>query len=322
MSCGLTIVNAVSYPTDELSHDVEATPKAWLTASTERPPTNDGSNGSSKPLDPLMANLATALHTTLDAEQMLSIFSAYTRERIPHSGLRFAPQRSRFALRVGDDGPARWETSIVVEEELLGQLSVCVHAELSSWESDELHRLSKGIRYPLRNALLHRRAVQAVHRDPLTGTSNRAALELDMHRESRSMPDSTAVAAALVLDVDEFKTINDRHGHASGDAVLRAIAKRVHECIRATDRLYRYGGDEFVVLAAGTDGAGARQLAERIRGAVDDLTLAAIDPNTQVTISVGVTLVRDGDDGYTLFDRADRALYAAKRGGRNRVVMV
>ena len=150
--------------------------------------------------------------------------------------------------------------------------------------------------------------------DAVTGLGNRRALDdalgaLAGHR-----------LAAVLLDLDHFKAYNDRFGHLAGDAALARVGELLRETVRADDLVFRYGGEEFLVLIPGADEAGASRLAERIRHAVRD------DPRTGLeglTISAGVAVADrfSASDPVPLLRRADSALYRAKRDGRDRVVI-
>ncbi|SNS08875.1 diguanylate cyclase (GGDEF) domain-containing protein [Geodermatophilus saharensis] len=159
-------------------------------------------------------------------------------------------------------------------------------------------------------------------RDPLTGLANRRHLVEAAPRTWRQARREGLRVAAMVIDLDHFKRVNDVHGHAVGDAVLQAVAGALAATVRPSDVLARLGGEELVVLGLVGDPAEAGRLAERLRHAV----AAARTPQGHgVTASIGVALTRpvDGEDPaaalWWLVDRADAAMYEAKRSGRDRV---
>src|SRR3954471_18794963 len=158
--------------------------------------------------------------------------------------------------------------------------------------------------------------------DPLTGLYNRRHLVEQAPRIWRQARRDGTRVAAMVLDLDHFKRLNDAHGHAAGDAVLRAVARALSASVRPADVLARTGGEELVVLGMVGDGAEAAHLAERLRAAVAG---SRTDVGHSVTASIGVALTRpvDGEDAgnalWRLVDRADAAMYEAKQQGRDRV---
>jgi diguanylate cyclase (GGDEF)-like protein len=160
------------------------------------------------------------------------------------------------------------------------------------------------------------------NRDPLTGVGNRRAFDAALHREltERSKPRGgrrevdDSPLALLILDLDDFKGVNDHHGHQVGDAVLCKAAARVHSILRSTDTLARIGGDEFAVIAPGAKGEGARQMAEAIRTAVGLREAEAPGPNPTASIGWAV-FPDDGEDFETLMRTADERMLALKRNG-------
>ena len=152
--------------------------------------------------------------------------------------------------------------------------------------------------------------------DDLTDLPNRRALDEEIAHALAGARRTGRPFAVVMVDVDRFKFINDTHGHAVGDATLTAFARRLAGALRGPDRAYRYGGEEFCLLLADTDLAGARTLAERAR---EHIALPFEGTMRALTASFGATAWQPDDTGDTLFRRADRALYAAKGNGRDRV---
>ena len=151
--------------------------------------------------------------------------------------------------------------------------------------------------------------------DGLTGLTNRRGLDRELERLIARGQRAPQNFAAIMVDVDNFKAVNDTHGHAVGDDVLRAVAVRLRRMIRGADVVGRWGGEEFLVIAPDAEGAGAEQLAERMREAVSAKPIGDLT----ITVSAGVALWDERDDLRSMLARADEALYAAKMGGRDQV---
>lgn len=160
---------------------------------------------------------------------------------------------------------------------------------------------------------------QTARTDALTGLFNRRAFDSELPvfmERARALGTGLAVIA---MDLDHFKPVNDRLGHAAGDAVLRGVGKILQQGVRKTDLPCRLGGDEFVVLLSGLTEAAAHGRAEAIRAAIGALSHPGNEAGIQVTATMGGAMYRPGDDVAALLHRADEALYAAKRAGRNQV---
>jgi len=158
--------------------------------------------------------------------------------------------------------------------------------------------------------------------DPLTGVSNRRTLDEGLVKEVSRHHRIGLPLSLAVVDIDHFKTVNDRHGHLVGDEWLRLVATAISSIAhRSADLVSRYGGEEFAVVLPHTDADGARAIAERIRHAVRGIP-PPIAGGAGVTVSVGVCtrVPTGGAEALQMLDLADRALYEAKRGGRDRVV--
>ncbi len=156
--------------------------------------------------------------------------------------------------------------------------------------------------------------------DPLTGVRNRLATNEMMEYLLARAERKEQVLAVLMIDADHFKSVNDRFGHAGGDEVLQGIVTGIRACLRESDVLGRVGGEEFVVLSPETSLNGALTLAERIRKRVETMPLQVDGKAVQLTLSIGVTTAALAErDAEAVYKRADQALYAAKRSGRNQV---
>ncbi len=169
------------------------------------------------------------------------------------------------------------------------------------------------------NAELRRMALV----DGLTGVPNRRAFDEDLARVREQTRRFRRRFSILMLDIDRFKVFNDTLGHEAGDGALRQVARILAAELRQTDKVYRYGGEEFVCLLDESDPNGARAVSERLRGRVQAAGIShpGNPPFGVVTISVGYACYegQDPEEAQELVGRADQALYAAKAGGRNRV---
>lgn len=157
------------------------------------------------------------------------------------------------------------------------------------------------------------------YRDELTGAANRRRLLEELaHQAERDDPGRPV--SVVFFDLDHFKRVNDTRGHDVGDRVLRVVADVAARVVRDGDVVARLGGEEFVIVAPGSGRDDAVRLAERLRVAIPDAVEAAV--GTRTTASFGVTTLRPGDDAIDVLRRADARMYAAKRGGRDRVEWV
>jgi diguanylate cyclase (GGDEF)-like protein len=156
--------------------------------------------------------------------------------------------------------------------------------------------------------------------DPLTRLPNRGQLDQGLPELIAQAREEQQPLCLLFLDIDHFKAINDRHGHAVGDRCLIAVGRILRRHVRASDLMARYGGEEFVVALEGAAPERAMEAAEALRVAVEAEGRAVDGHEIGMTISLGVSDLREEDSPATLLSRADAALYRAKREGRNRVV--
>jgi diguanylate cyclase (GGDEF)-like protein len=210
---------------------------------------------------------------------------------------------------------------LVFEETVLGILWVwsghLIEADLTVMSTFGLQIASA-----LKRARLFQEMQSLASSDPLTGLRNRRNLfELGRMEFDRSQHMNQHFSC-LMLDLDHFKAINDSHGHPIGDLVLQEVAKRSQSCIRDTDIIGRYGGEEFLIFLPETDMESAVQVAERLRKSIADTPIQIAEKELQITVSIGVSK-RDENtpELQTIIARADQAMYIAKHKGRNQVAI-
>ena len=154
--------------------------------------------------------------------------------------------------------------------------------------------------------------------DPLTHLFNRRHFEAEFEREYKRAKRYNNDLSLAVIDIDFFKKINDTYGHSCGDYVLKEIAYLMNKNFRQTDTLFRYGGEEFVVILTETSDLTAKVPLERLRKRVENHIFKFNNQEIKVTISIGVTSRTDFENYLEMFDDADKALYKAKNDGRNK----
>lgn len=157
--------------------------------------------------------------------------------------------------------------------------------------------------------------------DPLTGAENRSIMDKRLKEQIAGSQPSGSRNWLMMVDLDRFKSVNDRFGHELGDAVLRGFASAVRDHIRSKDLFFRYGGEEFVLCISKVDESKVAQIAERLRTAIAQrVVLSPAGEKVSVTASFGVTALTPGMTVTEAINAADQAMYAAKHAGRNRVV--
>lgn len=163
---------------------------------------------------------------------------------------------------------------------------------------------------------------QLASTDPLTGLANRLVFEQRMAQVCAQQTAGSTSTCLLVLDIDHFKLINDRFGHAAGDRALRIVAEQLTARLRPNDLLARFGGEEFVAVLPDTGVEDGQAVAETLRTCIEGIGFRGQQQPVRITLSCGITSLQPNDTPESAFDRADRAMYRAKHGGRNRCVVL
>jgi diguanylate cyclase (GGDEF)-like protein len=261
-----------------------------------------------------------ALASAHDINQLLRVIVEAAVEATDGNGARLLVDDGTI-VETGDpdSGAERLQFGLTAGRTAFGTLTI-VGDSFDPEQTMAANSLASHAAIALENARLHRIVKQQALVDGLTGIANRRQCEDSLTSEiARS--DRLGTTLTLVLaDLDDFKAVNDLHGHAVGDDVLRRFAAVLRSTLRDSDLAGRWGGEEFLLLLPGADAAGGAQLADRVRRAFSKRRFTGRDGETvSVTCSFGVAQYRPGDDAQELLAAADRALYRAKHAGKNRV---
>ncbi|HEC75530.1 MAG TPA: GGDEF domain-containing protein [Methylophaga aminisulfidivorans] len=277
----------------------------------ERKTVNDGTE---------KTHLISVLQTSLILEEVLQLFQNEVRNIVGFDSFHYQHLSMKVKIDTNKVSRHRCHYKMEMNGNYLGEISFSRIDKFSAAEIELLEELLSVLVYPLRNSLLYKKALASALFDELTNLGNRAAYENSLQREIDIAKRQKTPLSMIVLDIDNFKVINDSYGHANGDRALKMLADTVVHTMRNSDITYRYGGEEFVLLLANTAISDAMIAAERIREAVSQIVCQDNKSTFQFTISVGIAELNEKEQGYHLFERADMALYEAKRAGKNQIV--
>ncbi len=240
---------------------------------------------------------------------------------MPLDALTYQHQASDLRLEFGQRGHHSISYSLSHEGEQLGELVFRRNQRFSELDQGNLESLLSALLFPMRNALLYRAATQSALRDPLTDTGNRIAMDQTLEREIEMSRRHLMPLSLLMLDIDNFKNVNDSYGHNAGDDVLKAVTTAIKNQLRNVDMVFRFGGEEFLILLSNTTRETAALVGERLRVAAQAQDYQADGNAIELTVSLGCSTLLPGESAESLLRRADSALYVAKREGRNRLTM-
>lgn len=265
-------------------------------------------------------DVVTLLHSTLDIHEILENFIAYILQHYKFSGLKFEHEILKNKYTFGAVTKQFFIFNLSKNNTNLGAVTFYQNTPFHTEDIAFLEEQLCFLIQPLKNAICHYQVVQASLNDPLTNLLNRSSLNSTLQREMKLAQRHNTQLAIMILDIDNFKMINDVHGHLAGDAILIQVAEVINETIRETDIAFRIGGEEFLVLITDSDPLGTEKLAERLRMKMEQSFVKFENQNIQFTISLGVSYLQFKDSQNELIGRADKAMYAAKKAGKNQVV--
>jgi diguanylate cyclase (GGDEF)-like protein len=256
------------------------------------------------------------LFKALEPKLLIESFFIESQCFVPYAGIDYVNEQFDFAASFGEEAVHTLAYDVSIADVSLGEIKIYRQHAFLGREVRELEKLISTLAYPLRNASMYFTAIQSAYRDPLTNVNNRGAMDKVLPREIALARRFQTPMSLLVLDVDKFKLINDAHGHQVGDDVLQSFASVLRDCVRDTDLIFRYGGDEFVISLSNTGIEGALELAERVRVSIERCHQYS-NVQMMLSTSIGVTELCENDTAESMFLRADNALLEAKRLGRN-----
>lgn len=270
--------------------------------------------------DSTVLRISNALQSSLYVKDVIHAFTVEARRIVRRISLRYRNRGEGLAFQEGRLQLHRCTYELTLLGKSLGEITFMRSQPFTVDDQALIEVMLCALVYPLRNALMYERALKTALTDPLTGVHNRGSMEQHLEHQVLVSVRHNTPLSVLMIDIDHFKSINDTHGHMVGDAVLSDVAKAIVKCTRNSDVVFRYGGEEFVVILTNTRSVGAQLLGQRICHAVANGRLDISGTQIAVTVSVGVAELTAGDGSVDLLERADKQLYRAKVRGRNQVV--
>ena len=260
--------------------------------------------------------LSERLQTTLDIEQLLSLYGEEIRTQLAVDSLSFAADELVFAVFGYLEQKPQHNAALYADGEYLGQL---VYSKKAGFSASDIKRLSyfhQQLVFPLRNAMRFARVRRQAMHDHMTGVGNRLLMDEYIVRAATTQQRNKINYMLMLLDLDCFKKVNDTYGHLVGDRILKRFATVVKGQLRGYDSIFRYGGDEFVLILQDADNVSSQLVFERIQKALqnDDL----LTKHT-INCSAGAVPIESNSDEQSLMAQADTALYEAKQTGRARL---
>jgi diguanylate cyclase (GGDEF)-like protein len=259
-------------------------------------------------------DLVTELQTSLVIEDVLAIYAKFAKQLLNFSGLQFQSTLGTAQTSDSNTNTSPYSYDLAIGREHLGQLIYFSQYPISKAIENKLRALHSALVYPLRNAMMYSRVLKLATKDALTGLNNRSQFNDMLSQKLENCRRYQRPFSLMLLDLDNFKQVNDNYGHKVGDDVLKEFSQVLCSSIRGTDSVFRFGGDEFSLIIEDTEFTTNKVVAERIMHLVRNSSLMS---KYKVTTSIGFTLANSQDCETAIFAGADKGLYKAKASGRN-----
>lgn len=262
------------------------------------------------------ATLPEQLQTSLDLADQLQIFSMAAGKILPLRSIQLQTAVGKYLAPGSENGDFEHRSVLMLNDQCLAELSYQSDQAFTPLIQHQLWQLERQWLYPLRNTLVVVRLQQLALKDSLTNLGNRRNFDDQFARAVQQANRRQEACALILLDLDNFKQTNDNFGHHAGDDVLIAVADAMRQTLRASDCLFRFGGDEFAILLTASDALSAELVAHRLVKAINQHHVCH---QFEVTASAGLAHLAPNQKSELLFSRADEALSQAKQAGKNAV---
>ena len=259
------------------------------------------------------------LQSTLDINILIELFDNELKKIVSHDYLNYKNSIENINIDLGEIIKEKLIFNLKINNNSFGKFIIARNIKFNKWEINEIKNLMSVLVQPINNALNYRQAITNASIDPVTKLNNRTLFNKIINQEIDFAQRYKQKLLLMILDLDNFKKINDNFGHNIGDILLGLIGQKLTKFMRRSDLVFRYGGDEFCIILRNTILDGANNLANRVRNNINEKEYDCNDIKIKISVSIGLAELHHDDDYMKFIERADKSLYIAKKAGRNNV---